>query len=167
MTLVEQWDAPPRPSDREPRVFGVELRHLVDKEASAVKVPLLIQKSVSEIEKRGLKVVGLYRLCGSAAVKKELRDAFEKDSTAVNLSEELYPDINVVTGILKDYLRELPSPLITNTLYEVVLDAMSKRPPKSAPNRPELEPQRSAQTVSLLNCLPEVEKVRALKKHID
>ncbi|KAK6468694.1 rho GTPase-activating protein SYDE1-like [Huso huso] len=158
MTLVEQWDVPPRPSDREPRVFGVELRHLVDKEASAVKVPLLIQKSVSEIEKRGLKVVGLYRLCGSAAVKKELRDAFEKDSTAVNLSEELYPDINVVTGILKDYLRELPSPLITNTLYEVVLDAMSKRPPKSAPNRPELEPQRSAQTVSLLNCLPEVEK---------
>lgn len=45
-----------------------------------------------------LQVVGLYRLCGSAAVKKELRDAFERDSAAVALSEELYPDINVITG---------------------------------------------------------------------
>ncbi|NXW87682.1 SYDE2 protein, partial [Alopecoenas beccarii] len=43
-------------------------------------------------------VVGLYRLCGSAAVKKELRDAFERDSAAVTLSEQRYPDINVVTG---------------------------------------------------------------------
>lgn len=43
-------------------------------------------------------VVGLYRLCGSAAVKKELRDAFERDSAAVTLNEELYPDINVITG---------------------------------------------------------------------
>ncbi|MBN3299617.1 SYDE2 protein, partial [Amia calva] len=158
MTLVEQWDTPAKPSDQEPRVFGVELRHLVEKENSPTKVPLLIQKSVAEIEKRGLKVVGLYRLCGSAAVKKELRDAFERDSTAVTLSEELYPDINVVTGILKDYLRELPSPLITRTLYEVVLDAMTKRPSKSAPNRRESDTQRSAHTVTLLDCLPEAEK---------
>ena len=37
-------------------------------------------------------------MCGSAAVKKELRDAFERDSAAVELSEDLYPDINVITG---------------------------------------------------------------------
>ncbi|KAF4794347.1 hypothetical protein TURU_102944 [Turdus rufiventris] len=55
-------------------------------------------------------VVGLYRLCGSAAAKKELREAFERDSAAVTLSEHLWPDINVVTGLLKDFLRELPCP---------------------------------------------------------
>jgi len=43
-------------------------------------------------------VVGLYRLCGSAAVKKELREAFERDSKAVALCESQYPDINVITG---------------------------------------------------------------------
>uniref|UniRef100_A0A8C9YA38 Synapse defective Rho GTPase homolog 1 n=1 Tax=Sander lucioperca TaxID=283035 RepID=A0A8C9YA38_SANLU len=110
-------------------VFGVELHHLVEKEGSASPIPLLIQKSVAEIERRGLKVVGLYRLCGSAAVKKELRDWFERNSSAVCLSEDLYPDINVITGILKDYLRELPSPLITRTLYQVVREAMMLRPP--------------------------------------
>ncbi|CAB1344031.1 unnamed protein product [Coregonus sp. 'balchen'] len=126
LTLLEQWEPPdPRPCHlNPPMVFGVELRHLVDKENSAVHVPLLIQKSVAEIQKRGLKVVGLYRLCGSAAVKKELRDAFERDSAAVSLNEELYPDINVITGILKDYLRELPSPLITRTLYEATLSLL-------------------------------------------
>uniref|UniRef100_A0A8B9NLW6 Rho GTPase-activating protein SYDE1 n=1 Tax=Accipiter nisus TaxID=211598 RepID=A0A8B9NLW6_9AVES len=146
-TLVEQWDSP---GDREPRVFGVELGQLVEREKTATKVPLLIQKCVAEIEKRGLKVVGLYRLCGSAAVKKELRDAFERDSAAVTLSEQLYPDINVITGILKDYLRELPTPLITPTLYHVVLEAMAKRPPRTAPG------ERDA--VTLLDCLPDVEK---------
>lgn len=154
LTLQEQWDPPsPRPSDQQPpAVFGLELRHLVEKESTAVPVPLLIQKCVAEIENRGLKGVGLYRLCGSAAVKKELRDAFERDSAAVTLNEDLYPDVNVITGILKDYLRELPSPLITRTLYEVVLEAMSLRPSRV------VDPQLSQSTVVLLQCLPEPER---------
>ncbi|KAM6307851.1 LOW QUALITY PROTEIN: rho GTPase-activating protein SYDE1 [Podargus strigoides] len=146
-TLVEQWETP---GEREPRVFGVELGQLVEREKTPTKVPLLIQKCVAEIEKRGLKVVGLYRLCGSAAVKKELRDAFERDSAAVTLSEQLYPDINVITGILKDYLRELPTPLITPTLYHTVLEAMAKRRPRA--------PQGDRDAVTLLDCLPDVEK---------
>ncbi|XP_029440091.1 rho GTPase-activating protein SYDE1 isoform X2 [Rhinatrema bivittatum] len=163
LTLVEQWEAPPAAAvagsiRQEPRVFGVELRQLVEREDAAVRVPLLIQKCVSEIEKRGLKVVGLYRLCGSAAVKKELRDAFERDSSAVALSEELYPDINVVTGILKDYLRELPTPLITTTLYKVVLQAMSQRPAGRRASSQEQAGGSGEEAVSLLNCLPEIEK---------
>ncbi|XP_017577341.1 rho GTPase-activating protein SYDE2 [Pygocentrus nattereri] len=156
LTLLEQWEAPsPCLSELPPpAVFGVELRRLVEKEGQQLRVPLIIQKCVAEIEKRGLKVVGLYRLCGSAAVKKELRDAFERDSAAVTLSEELYPDINVITGILKDYLRELPSALITKTLYEVVLEAMSLRPACRNDN----DAQRSQSTVSLLHCLPEPER---------
>lgn len=63
------------------------------------------------------------------------------------------------SGILKDYLRELPSPLITRTLYEVVLEAMTLRPPRTAPSGSNGEVQRSHSTVSLLDCLPEPEKV--------
>ncbi|AWP18180.1 putative rho GTPase-activating protein SYDE1-like, partial [Scophthalmus maximus] len=93
-------------------------------------------------------VVGLYRLCGSAAVKKELRDWFERNSSAVCLSDDLYPDINVITGVLKDFLRELPSPLITSTLYQVVRDAMTLRP----------QPQQAQSPVELLSCLPPPER---------
>ncbi|KAJ6657649.1 hypothetical protein lerEdw1_002150 [Lerista edwardsae] len=145
LTLVDQWGPA---SGQEPRVFGVKLNQLVEREGATLKVPLLIQKCVAQIEKRGMKVVGLYRLCGSAAVKKELRDAFERDSAAVVLSEDLYPDINVVTGILKDYLRELPTPLITDPLYHVVLEEMSSR----------TAGRDTEETTALLDCLPEAEK---------
>eukprot|EP00066_Takifugu_rubripes_P029181 XP_011618447.1 PREDICTED: rho GTPase-activating protein SYDE1 isoform X2 [Takifugu rubripes] len=157
LSLQEKWDTQPISSSSGPtNVFGVELHHLVEKEESPVPIPLLIQKCVKEIEVRGLRVVGLYRLCGSAAVKKELRDWFERNSSAVCLSEDLYPDINVITGILKDYLRELPSQLITRTLYQVVREAMVLRPPPAAPVSP--DPELAQRTVELLSCLPPPER---------
>ncbi|XP_051927633.1 rho GTPase-activating protein SYDE1 [Hippocampus zosterae] len=157
MSLREQWDIQFGSSSNAPaNVFGVELRRLVEEEGSAYAVPLLIQKTVAEIERRGLKAVGLYRLCGSAAVKKELRDWFESNSSAVCLGEDLYPDINVITGILKDYLRELPSSLITATLYKAVTEAMIRRPPPVPPASPDL--QLAENTVALLSCLPAAER---------
>nr|XP_057923582.1 rho GTPase-activating protein SYDE1 [Doryrhamphus excisus] len=158
--LQEQWDMQlDRTSAVPANVFGVELRRLVEEEGSSSPVPLIIQKTVAEIERRGLKVVGLYRLCGSAAVKKELRDCFERNTSDVCLGEDLYPDINVLTGILKDYLRELPSPLITSTLYEVVKEAMTLQPPPAAPDF-----HLSRSTVELLSCLPAPE--RATLSHL-
>ncbi|XP_049645241.1 rho GTPase-activating protein SYDE1 isoform X2 [Suncus etruscus] len=148
LTLSEQREAP---GTAEPRVFGLPLPLLVEREQPPGQVPLIIQKCVAQIERRGLRVVGLYRLCGSAAVKKELRDAFERDSAAVCLSEDLYPDINVITGILKDYLRELPTPLITQPLYQVVLEAMARGPASRAASSTE-------GTRELLSCLPDVER---------
>ncbi|NXJ73116.1 SYDE2 protein, partial [Rostratula benghalensis] len=53
LTLVERWEDP---SQREARVFGVELGKLVEREKAPTKVPLLMQKCLAEIEKRGLKV---------------------------------------------------------------------------------------------------------------
>ncbi|XP_066528896.1 rho GTPase-activating protein SYDE2 isoform X2 [Hoplias malabaricus] len=166
--LMEQWknslDAPE--SDRVPSVFGVEAGRVVEREGAGLNVPLIIEKCIAEIERRGCQVVGLYRLCGSAAVKKELREAFERDSHTVDLSESSYPDINVITGVLKDYLRELPSPLISKPLYEAVLDAMSKRPLLIGGGGCENDVSDTEHAVSLLDTLPEVEKM-TLRKLLD
>ncbi|NWU44001.1 SYDE2 protein, partial [Hylia prasina] len=168
LSLMEQWDnsLDGLDADREPVMFGVDARKVVEKENAGLMVPLLLQKCILEIEKRGCQVVGLYRLCGSAAVKKELREAFERDSKAVTLCESQYPDINVITGVLKDYLRELPSPLITKQLYEAVLDAMVKNPLKMTANGCENDPSDSEHTAALLDCLPDVEKA-TLKMLLD
>ncbi|XP_051712260.2 rho GTPase-activating protein SYDE2 isoform X2 [Oryctolagus cuniculus] len=168
VTLMEQWENSLHGLDknRESVIFGVDIRKVVEKENVGLMVPLLIQKCIMEIEKRGCQVVGLYRLCGSAAVKKELREAFERDSKAVGLCENQYPDINVITGVLKDYLRELPSPLITKQLYEAVLEAMAKSPLKMSSNGCENDPSDSKSTVDLLDHLPDVEKA-TLKMLLD
>ncbi|XP_029110646.1 rho GTPase-activating protein SYDE2-like [Scleropages formosus] len=168
LNLMEQWqnslDGPD--VDQEPQVFGVEAWKVVERENVGLMVPLIIEKCITEIEKRGCQVVGLYRLCGSAAVKKELREAFERDSRLVELSENQYPDINVITGVLKDYLRELPYPLISKQLYEAVLDFMAKRPLRIGTNGNENDPADSEHTVSLLEILPDVEKA-TLRKLLD
>lgn len=48
-------------------------------------------------------------------MKKELREAFERDSHAVELCENMYPDVNVITGTagLRNYfsLNALPRTL--------------------------------------------------------
>ena len=64
-----------------------------------------IGKQFQEIEKRGLDIIGLYRLCGSETKKKMLREAFEADPEAVDLSSENVPDINVITS--KSSIRDL------------------------------------------------------------
>ncbi|NXW46260.1 SYDE2 protein, partial [Nyctiprogne leucopyga] len=168
LSLMEQWEnsLDGLDADREPVMFGVDARKVVEKENAGLMVPLLMQKCILEIEKRGCQVVGLYRLCGSAAVKKELREAFERDSKAVTLCESQYPDINVITGVLKDYLRELPSPLITKQLYEAVLDAMVKNPLKMTASGCENDPSDSEHTAALLDCLPDVERA-TLKMLLD
>ncbi|XP_041647303.1 rho GTPase-activating protein SYDE2 [Cheilinus undulatus] len=171
LSLMEQWqnslDGGPD-GDREPQVFGVEAWKVVERENTGLMVPLLISKCINEIEKRGCQVVGLYRLCGSAAVKKELREAFERDSEAVELCENTYPDVNVITGVLKDYLRELPYPLINKPLYEAVLESMSTRPLRIGALGCENDPADSEYTVSLLENLPEVERMtlRRLLDHL-
>ncbi|KAF5901431.1 rho GTPase-activating protein SYDE2, partial [Clarias magur] len=152
--------------EREREVFGVDATRVVEREATGLMVPLIIEKCIAEIERRGCQVVGLYRLCGSAAVKKELREAFERDSHAVELSESNYPDINVITGVLKDYLRELPHPLISKPLYETVLDTMSKRPLIIGNAGCENDAADSEHAAGLLETLPEVEKM-SLRKLLD
>lgn len=67
-------------------------------------------------------------------------------------------------GVLKDYLRELPSPLITKQLYEAVLDAMVKNPLKMAASGCENDPSDSEHTAALLDCLPDVEKVSGVSR---
>ncbi|XP_017276050.1 rho GTPase-activating protein SYDE2 [Kryptolebias marmoratus] len=171
LNLMEQWQnsldgGPDR--DREPQVFGVEAWRVVERENTGLMVPLIISSCINEIEKRGCQVVGLYRLCGSAAVKKELREAFERDSHAVELCEGMYPDINVITGVLKDYLRELPYPLINKPLYEAVLETMAMRPLRMGAAGCENDQADSEHTVSLLENLPEVERMtlRRLLDHL-
>uniref|UniRef100_A0A8C7FXQ1 Synapse defective Rho GTPase homolog 2 n=1 Tax=Oncorhynchus kisutch TaxID=8019 RepID=A0A8C7FXQ1_ONCKI len=171
LNLMEQWQNSldgGYDGDRERQMFGVEAWRVVERENSGLMVPLLIEKCITEIEKRGCQVVGLYRLCGSAAVKKELREAFERDSLGVELCENTYPDINVITGVLKDYLRELPYPLITKHLYEAVLDSMAKRPLRIGAGGCENDQADTEQTVSLLENLPVVERLtlRRLLDHL-
>ncbi|XP_055903684.1 rho GTPase-activating protein 100F isoform X2 [Eupeodes corollae] len=134
-----------------PQLFGADLETVVSRESKgapgSAPVPIVLRRCVEEVERRGLDIIGLYRLCGSATKKRLLREAFERNSRAVELSPEHVPDINVITGVLKDYLRELPEPLFTRCLFQMTVDALAVCLPD--------DPEGNAKLMlSILDCLP-------------
>ena len=86
------------PSIRKNALFGVELETVVKREKLGSNIPILVKRCVEEVERRGLDHVGIYRLCGSARRKTQLRDEFEKSARNVDLSPDNISDINVITG---------------------------------------------------------------------
>lgn len=141
-------------------LFGADLETVVTREAKGAPgnapVPIILRRCVEEIERRGLDIIGLYRLCGSATKKRLLREAFERNSRAVELSPEHVPDINVITGAIKDYLRELPEPLFTRCLFQMTVDALGVCLPD--------DPEGNAKLMlSILDCLPRANRVRNIR----
>lgn len=104
---------------------GVLSNQSVDTSASYANdaVPLILQKCIAEITKRGLVEVGIYRLSGSNSIIKDIKLQFDDDVFSVNLSEDEVPDINVVSGLLKLWLRELPNPLLTFELFDELIQS--------------------------------------------
>ncbi|XP_074536648.1 rac GTPase-activating protein 1 [Halichoeres trimaculatus] len=84
-------------------------------------IPPLVVHCVSEIEQRGLHEAGLYRLSGADRTVKDLKEKFLRSKTIPVLSK--VDDIHAITGLLKDFLRNLKEPLLTFRLNRPFMDA--------------------------------------------
>lgn len=84
-------------------------------------IPPLVVHCVSEIEQRGLHEAGLYRLSGADRTVKELKEKFLRSKTVPVLSK--VDDIHAITGLLKDFLRNLKEPLLTFRLNRPFMEA--------------------------------------------
>uniref|UniRef100_A0AAR2K707 Myosin IXA n=1 Tax=Pygocentrus nattereri TaxID=42514 RepID=A0AAR2K707_PYGNA len=100
------------------RQFGVEVSRLTNDERS---VPLVVEKLINYIEMHGLYTEGIYRKSGSTSKVKELKQALDTDVNSVNLDEY---NIHVIASVFKQWLRDLPNPLMTFELYEEFLRVM-------------------------------------------
>ncbi|XP_064090063.1 N-chimaerin-like [Macrobrachium nipponense] len=98
-------------------IFGADLTTSLSIAGSTDNVPKVVLDCVAEVEARGLTTEGIYRVPGSQDQIETLRLAFERDGDRVSLNEKAVPDINVVAGVLKLYLRLLPIPLITTQCF--------------------------------------------------
>ncbi|KAI9027595.1 hypothetical protein CLU79DRAFT_717097 [Phycomyces nitens] len=100
-------------------VYGVDLSSLMRGD----RIPLVMEKCLKEIEMRGLEEIGIYRVAGTGSVVTKLKMAFNTQLSSVNLSDPVWADINVVADALKQFLRELPEPLLTCSLYDEFINA--------------------------------------------
>lgn len=112
-------------------------------------VPIVLEKLLEHVEMHGLYTEGLYRKSGAANRTRELRQALQTgghweqvpgaaplvsahalltcacpaDPAAVKLED--FP-IHAITGVLKQWLRELPEPLMTFAQYGDFLRAVGE-----------------------------------------
>ncbi|XP_055740157.1 unconventional myosin-IXb-like [Salvelinus fontinalis] len=98
--------------------FGVEVCVLTSK---TYPIPMVVQMMLEHVEMNGLYTEGIYRKSGSACRARELHQLLETNPERATL--ENY-SIHTVTGLVKRWLRELPEPLLTFSLYNDFLHAV-------------------------------------------
>ncbi|CDQ72036.1 unnamed protein product [Oncorhynchus mykiss] len=98
--------------------FGVQVCVLTSK---TYPIPMVVQMMLEHVEMNGLYTEGIYRKSGSACHARELHQLLETNPERATL--EKY-SIHTVTGLVKRWLRELPEPLLTFSLYNDFLHAV-------------------------------------------
>ncbi|KAJ3024486.1 UNVERIFIED_CONTAM: hypothetical protein HDU68_008114 [Siphonaria sp. JEL0065] len=96
--------------------FGGLLESQLQFEGTGKLIPYVVELCITTVEGRGgIEAQGIYRLSGNAGTIGKLKVAFNHGEN-IDLSTE--DDINVVTGLLKSYFRELQNPLIPYEVYD-------------------------------------------------
>uniref|UniRef100_A0A8C2GMN7 Chimaerin n=1 Tax=Cyprinus carpio TaxID=7962 RepID=A0A8C2GMN7_CYPCA len=103
------------------KVYSCDLTTLV--KAHNATRPMVVDMCIREIEARGLKSEGLYRISGFSDLIEDVKLSFDRDGERADISVNVYEDINVITGALKLYFRDLPIPVITYDAYPRFIEA--------------------------------------------
>ncbi|XP_051930704.1 rho GTPase-activating protein 45 isoform X2 [Hippocampus zosterae] len=94
------------------QLFGREFSQVAS--CASDGIPFIITKCISEIERRALKMKGIYRVNGVKTRVEKLCQAFENGKELVELSQCSPHDIS---NVLKLYLRQLPEPILPFHIY--------------------------------------------------
>lgn len=103
-------------------VFGVSLEEAISVSRPfgvTAPLPAVVYRCIEYLDaKNAVNEEGIFRLSGSNVVIKGLRDRFNSESDVNLLAAEEYYDVHAVAGLLKLYLRELPTNILTSERRE-------------------------------------------------
>ncbi|XP_075417836.1 rho GTPase-activating protein 23 isoform X2 [Tenrec ecaudatus] len=105
-----------------PRAFGVRLEEC-QPAVENQRVPLIVAACCRIVETRGLESTGIYRVPGNNAVVSSLQEQLNRGPGDINLQDERWQDLNVISSLLKSFFRKLPEPLFTDDKYNDFIEA--------------------------------------------
>ncbi|KAL4913193.1 hypothetical protein BDW62DRAFT_169002 [Aspergillus aurantiobrunneus] len=83
-----------------------------------VDLPAVVYRCLEYLRAKGAELEeGIFRLSGSNVVVKALRERFNAEGDVDFLAGEQYYDVHAVASLFKQYLRELPSTVLTRELH--------------------------------------------------
>ncbi|KAJ5063874.1 GTPase activating protein [Bipolaris maydis] len=129
-------------------IFGVTLEELFRRDGSPV--PIIVYQCIQAVDLYGLEVEGIYRIPGTSSHIQQMKALFD--------SESFQHDVNSVAGLLKQFFRELPDPLLTREFYGKYIEAA----------RIDDDTMRRDSMHALINALPDPNyaTLRALALHL-
>lgn len=87
-------------------------------------VPLIVAKCTKIVETKGLNIVGIYRIPGNTAAISTLNELINRNGLdEQTLTDSKWDDVNVVSSLLKLFIRSLPEPILPNELYGSFIEA--------------------------------------------
>ncbi|XP_071758810.2 rho GTPase-activating protein 6-like isoform X1 [Centroberyx gerrardi] len=89
------------------------------------QVPRVVDSCCQHLEKYGLQTVGIFRVGSSKKRVRQLREEFDR-GVDVPLDEE--HSVHDVAALLKEFLRDMPDPLLTKELYTAFINTMMLDP---------------------------------------
>ncbi|KAG0370349.1 hypothetical protein BGZ54_006706 [Gamsiella multidivaricata] len=109
------------------QVFGVSLEQAIEQAQvqQGHELPAVVYRCIEYLNAHKAKFEeGIYRLNGSAAMIKSLKERFNQEGDVPLLQEDEYYDIHAVAGLLKLFLRDLPSSVLTRELHKDFLQVI-------------------------------------------
>lgn len=121
-------------------------------------VPLIVELCTRIVEARGLEVVGVYRVPGNSVAVSHIQEELNQGIENMNMDNDKWLDVNVISSLLKAFFRKLPRPLVTPELYDKFIEA----------NRNPNPEKRMLKLKQLLHKLPEhhYETFKHLAEHL-
>ncbi|EAU90131.2 signal transducer [Coprinopsis cinerea okayama7 len=106
-----------QPSFTPRAVFAIPLEDSLDV-AQICGLPAIVFRCIQYLEaKKADQEEGIYRLSGSSAVIKSLKDRFNTEGDVDLLASDEYWDPHAIAGLLKSFLRELPASILTREMH--------------------------------------------------
>ncbi|XP_076151451.1 rho GTPase-activating protein 21 [Alosa pseudoharengus] len=103
--------------------FGVRLDNCPPAQNNRF-VPLIVEVCCKLVEERGLEYTGIYRVPGNNAAISSMQEELDtKGMGDIDIEEDKWRDLNVISSLLKSFFRKLPEPLFTNEKYADFIDA--------------------------------------------
>ncbi|XP_071390108.1 rho GTPase-activating protein 21 isoform X2 [Centroberyx affinis] len=103
--------------------FGVRLDDCPPAQTNRF-VPLIVEVCCKVVEERGLEYTGIYRVPGNnAAISSMQEELNSKGMNDIDIQEDKWRDLNVISSLLKSFFRKLPEPLFTNEKYADFIEA--------------------------------------------
>ncbi|KAG5682855.1 hypothetical protein PVAND_012176 [Polypedilum vanderplanki] len=123
--MQPQTDSPP--TSNEHANEGCTLAQCTPSEEN-LYVPLLIAKCTNIVESKGMGIVGIYRIPGNTAAISNLNELINRNGMddEQTLNDPKWEDVNVVSSLLKLFIRSLSEPIVSNELYGNFIEADKK-----------------------------------------